>query len=79
MAQLVEQLLLIPEVRGSKPVIGNNLYSTFTVNCIEKTKKEKRGREWPIFSKNILLQIVENITLKNDDWKGAFVKTRIKH
>ena len=42
-AQLVEQLLSIPEVRGSNPVIGKILYLTFTVNCIEKTKiKEKR-------------------------------------
>ena len=25
-AQLVEQLLLIPEVRGSNPIIGKNLF-----------------------------------------------------
>ena len=37
-AQLVEPLLLIPEVCGSIPVIGKNLNRTFTVNCIEKTK-----------------------------------------
>ena len=41
-AQLVEQSLLIPEVRGSNPVIGKNLYRTFTVNCIEKTKIKKK-------------------------------------
>ena len=41
-AQLVERLLPIPEVRGSNPVIGKNLYGTFTVNCIEKTKIKKK-------------------------------------
>ena len=50
-AQLVEWLLPIPEVWGSNSVIVNNLYWTFTLNCIEKTKIKKRGREWPIFRK----------------------------
>ena len=42
MAQLVEPLLPIPEVRGSNPVVGKTLYLTFTVNCIEKTKIKKK-------------------------------------
>ena len=42
MAQLVERSLPIPEVRGSNPVISKNLYRTFTVNCIEKTKIKKK-------------------------------------
>ena len=42
MAQLVERSLPIPEVHGSNPVIGINLYRTFTVNCIEKTKIKKK-------------------------------------
>ena len=37
-AQLVERMLPIPEVRSLNPVIGKNLYWTFFVNCIEKTK-----------------------------------------
>ena len=37
-AQLVEWLVPIPEVRGSNPIIGKILYWTFTVNCIENTK-----------------------------------------
>ena len=41
-AQLVEQSLPIPEVRGSNPVISKNLYRTFTVNCIENTKIKKK-------------------------------------
>ena len=41
-AQLVERLLPIPEVRSSNPVIGKNLYWTFAVNCIEKTKIKKK-------------------------------------
>ena len=32
-AQLVEQLLSTPEIRGSNPAIGNFIY----INCIEKT------------------------------------------
>ena len=30
-----------------------NVYRTFNVNSIEKTKKIKRGREWPIFQKRL--------------------------
>ena len=41
-AQLVERSLRIPEVQGSNPVSGKNLYWTFTVNCIEKTKIKKK-------------------------------------
>ena len=42
-AQLVERLLLIPEVCGSTPVIGKiyieHLFVyLFIINCIEKTK-----------------------------------------
>ena len=40
--QLVESLLPTSEVCGSNPVIGKNLYWTFTVNCIEKTKVKKK-------------------------------------
>ena len=39
--QLVECLLPIPEVCGSNPVIGKNLYRTINVNFIEKTKVKK--------------------------------------
>ena len=45
-AQLVERLLPIPEVRGSNPVIGKNLFIYWTfVYCqlsIEKTKIKKK-------------------------------------
>ena len=59
-AQLVEWLLSIPEVRGSNPVIGKIICWTFTVNCIEKTKINKRGREWPILKNG------ENFETYND-------------
>ena len=37
-AQWVERLLAIPEVRVANPVIGKiNIEHLFTVNCIEKT------------------------------------------
>ena len=44
-AHLLEQSLSIPEVRGSNPVIGKNLYWIFTVNCLEKMiiKKKEAG------------------------------------
>ena len=44
LAQLVEQSLSTPEIRGSKPVIGENLSTNLSTNrIIEKTKiKEKR-------------------------------------
>ena len=41
-AQLVEQLLRNPEFCGLNPIISKNLQSTFTVNCIEKTKINKK-------------------------------------
>ena len=48
-AQLVEQLLPTPNVRGSNPVISK-IY--ITVNCIEKTKiKKKEAGNGPFFKK----------------------------
>ena len=46
-AQLVERLLLIPEVHGSTPVIGKicieHLFvNLFIINCTEKTKINKK-------------------------------------
>ena len=42
-AQLVERLLPIPEVRGSNPVIGKiYIHHLLTVNCIEKKKTKKK-------------------------------------
>ena len=41
-AQLVERSFPIPEVRGSNPVIGKNLFfieHLFTVNCVLKRRK----------------------------------------
>ena len=63
-AQLVERLLPIPEVRDSNPVIGKKLNWIFTVNCIETTKIKKRGREWPISKKNYLSQIITLVDKK---------------
>ena len=56
MAQLAERPLPIPDVRGSTPAIGKNLYIEylFTVNGIEKTKiKGKEVGNGP-FLKTIL-------------------------
>ena len=50
MAQLVEQLLLTPEIRGSNPVIGKFFYYWLYLNLYWKDEnKEKRGREMPIY------------------------------
>ena len=55
-AQLAERLLPIPEVRGSKQVVGKicNEHKPFTSSCRKDTNKQKSRREWPIFLKNIL-------------------------
>ena len=41
-AQLVERSILTLEARGLNPVIGKNLYRTFTVNYTIKTKIKKK-------------------------------------
>ena len=47
-AQLVEVVLRQPEISSLNPVIGiYYLLSTVLLKCFEKTKKRKRGREWP--------------------------------
>ena len=57
MAQLVERLLLIQEVGSSTPVIGKIYFEhlfvyLFFINCIEKTKINKKKRPgWPTFFK----------------------------
>ena len=51
-AQLVERLLPIPEVRGSDPVIGKKLISN--INCIEKMKLKKKRPGMAIFKKMLL-------------------------
>ena len=58
-AQLVERSLPIPEVHGSNPVIGKNLFIHWTFVycqlCIEKTKiKEKRPGMAHFFKKSLL-------------------------
>ena len=52
-AQLLEQSLPIPEVRSSNPVITNiYINHLFTVNCIEKQKKEKEAGNGPFLKKS---------------------------
>ena len=50
-AQLVERLLPIPEVRGSNPVIGNNLYIEhlfiYCQLCWKDENKEKEAGYGP--------------------------------
>ena len=48
-AQLVERLLLTPEVRGSNPVIGKFYIEHYFLSTVLKRRKyRKSGREWPI-------------------------------
>ena len=54
-AQLVERSLLIPEVLGSTPVIGKILFEhLFIINCIEKTKINKKRPGIAHFKKIVL-------------------------
>ena len=52
MAQLVEQSLLIPQARGSNPVIGKiYIEQLFNVSCIEGAKiKEKEAGNGPFLT-----------------------------
>ena len=56
-AQLVERSLPIPEVCGSNPVIGKNLFIYWTFVycqlCIEKTKIKKKRQGMAHFLKNM--------------------------
>ena len=65
-AQLVEWSLSIPEVRSLNPVIGKiyveYLFTLFAINCIEKTKINKRGRKWPTLKKEFLDPLKKNVT-----------------
>ena len=67
-AQLVEQSFLIPEVRGSNPVIGKNLFWTFYCQLYRKDEnKEKEAGNGPFLIK-------ENVTsnLKCDQMDKLF-------
>ena len=56
--QLVERLLPTLEIRGLNPDIGKIL----STNCtIEKTKINKRGREWPILKKNLKQSVLVGV------------------
>ena len=59
-AQLVEQSLLIPEVRGSNPVIGKNLYimniCLLSTVCWKDQNKEKKAVNGP-FKKIAIIQV----------------------
>ena len=59
-AQAVERSIPIPEVRGSNPIMGKNLYLTFTVNCIEKTKIKKKRSGMAHLKKPFLLAQLTN-------------------
>ena len=62
-AQLVEQLLPIPEVRGSNPVIGKNLYWTSYCQLYWKDEnKEKEAGKGQFFEK-------KNFYLNNYKWQ----------
>ena len=73
---VVERSLLIPEVHSSNQVIGKNLYWTFSVNCIEKTKKEKEAVNGPFLNKILnatisrrLQQMIQSeVDLKGGIW-----------
>ena len=64
MAQLVKRSLPIPEVRGSNPVIGKNLFyieHLFTVNCVLKRRKEKEAGDGPFKKKSLFTNVQMSI------------------
>ena len=65
-AQLVERSLLIPEVRGSNPVIGK-IYWTFVYCQLywKDKNKEKSGREWPIYKNEFILGFLSPLLLRH--------------
>ena len=67
---VVEQLLPILEVRGSNPVIGEISYGTCLLLLLRRQNKEKRGREFPIFStcRRKMINLISNQTL-HTAWK----------
>ena len=75
-AQLVERWLPIREVCSSNPVIGKNLYQTLTVNCIEKTKIMKKGREWPILKNSRNNLVGPDWALFESSWRQFSYKSR---
>ena len=55
MAQLVEQLLLTPEVRGLNPVIGEILMNIVYCQLYRKDEnKEKEAGNGPFYKKNFI-------------------------
>ena len=70
-AQLVEWSLPMPEVRGSNPVNGKNLFiSNICQLCIEKTKIKKKRPEMAQFIKKIYVRQGQVFQLK----RGIFLK-----
>ena len=69
MAQLVERLLPIPEVRGSNPVIGKiYIHHLLTVNCIEKKKTKKKEAGNGPFKKRTSAITTQVITRSFGHW-----------
>ena len=72
-AQLVEWSLPIPEVRGSNPVIGKNLYWTFYCQLYWKDEnKEKEAGKGPFFKAKTLHQSFTAISQHNLRWVRKF-------
>ena len=73
LAQLVERSLPIPEIRGSNPVIGKNLFKNWTfVNCqlcIEKDEnKEKEAGNGPFFKNGAKIGAKNWLKMAPNNW-----------
>ena len=75
-AQLVERTLPIPEVWGSNPVIGKNLFIYWTFVycqlCIENTKIKKKAAGFGPFFKKTLIKFA-------DDWIRTVDLYKLSH
>ena len=86
MAQLVEQLLLIPEVRGSNQVISKNLFK-FNVCLLsivnwKDENKDKEAGNGPFFLKKILFTHLSAapacVKRTSCEWAVRFISTDVE-
>ena len=68
MAQLVEQSLLIPEIRGSTPVVGKILLNICLLSTVLKRRKiNKKRLKMATLKKKI--ENTDELNYQNDRWQ----------
>ena len=67
-AQLAERFLLIPEVRGLNPVIGEILKWTCLLITVEKMKRKKEANNCPFFYNSKRFSLADSMFLISNRW-----------